>query len=382
VSIAGCRSRDALPLGPTTTSPQAAAEPAPLEPTPARSDEGKERPLLAPASDAGVLEPTSADGFALSYECALGEGAFAARAGETSAGTLEALRRRSHTSLEFVASGERVAMTVTGPRLLVPAGLEVRAQSEHRGYALVDTGERRVAEAPEGILRSLLGEGRVDVSPLRAPENLESLTRPSVTTGTRKVALMTKSATLALTLASSADGARWGAAVTAILAEIAGIAVGTAWVGDGEWPSAAEVRWSNGRTLRFVLTKKAARVVEPSEVVALPPSYRRERTPLPPPSARAFMGPQDLAQLRGAPTEGPASEGSTLWLVNRDLAPRIALVEGVPVGWVAGNQSLALEGLRPGRYAVRWVSPLGELDSGDSVTSAPGVVSLQAAATP
>jgi hypothetical protein len=60
------------------------------------------------------------------------------------------------------------------------------------------------------------------------------------------------------------------------------------------------------------------------------------------------------------------------------VAPRVVLLEGVPVGWVAGNQSLALEGLRPGRYAVRWVSPLGEIDSGDGVASAPGVVTLAA----
>lgn len=382
VSTSGCRSRDALPLGPTTTSPQATAEPTPLEHPPARSDDGKERLSLAPSNDAGLLDPTSAEGFALTYECALGEAAFAARAGETPTGTLDHLRRRSQTSLEFVASGERVAMNVTGPRLLVPAGVEVRAQSEHRGYALVDTTERRVAEAPEGILRSLVGEGRVDVSPLRAPENLETLARPSVPGGTRKVALATKSATLTITLASHLDGARWGAAITAIFAELAGIAVGTAWVGDGEWPSTAEVRWTNGRTLRFALAKKAARVVEANEVVAVPPSFRRERAPLPAPSARAFLGPQDLGQLRGAPSEGPTGEGTTLWLVNRELSPRLALVEGVPVGWVAGNQSLAVEGLRAGRYAVRWVSPLGELDSGDSVATAPGVVSLQAAATP
>ena len=380
VGLFGCRSRDALPLGPTTTSPQATAEPAPLEPTPSRGDEGKERPILATPSDAASAEPTSADGFALSYDCVLGEGAFAARAGETPAATLEALRRRSHTALAVVASGARVALTLSGPRFLAPAGLEVRAQSEHRDYALVDTGEKRVVEAPEGVLRALVSEGRLDVSPLRAPENLETLVRPLTAGGERRVALVTKSATLTVSLTSSADGARWGAVLTTIFAELAGIAVGSAWVGDGEWPSAAEVRWANGRTLRFVLAKKTARVVEAGEVVALPPGYRRERMPLPAPSARAFVGPQDLAQLRGGPAEGASGEGSTLWLVNRDLAPRIALVEGVPVGWVAGNQSLALEGLRAGRYAVRWVSPLGELDSGDSVTTAPSVVSLQTAA--
>lgn len=392
VALGGCRSKDALPLGPTTTSPQAAQEPAPLEPAPARGDESKEsRPPLALPSEGGAPEPTSGDGFVLTYDCALGEGSFAARAGETPGATLEGLRRRSQTSLAFVASGSRVAMTVSGPRFLVPAGLEVRAESDHRGYVLVEAPERRVVEAPEGILRSLLGEGRIDVSPLRAPENADTLARPApananatalVGGGERRVTLTTKSASLEITLTGGAEATRWGSVVASMFAEIAGIAAGTGWVAEGEWPSHAEVRWANGRKLRFSLAKKVARVVEAGEVSALPASFRREPLRLPPPSARPFMGPQDLAALRGAATESPPGEGSALWLVNRDLAPRVALVEGVPVGWVAGNQSLALEGLRPGRYAVRWVSPLGELDSGDGVATAPGVVSLQAPAAP
>jgi len=242
--------------------------------------------------------------------------------------------------------------------------------------------ERRYAEAPEGLWRSLLAEGRVDVAPLRVAEEPEPAAKalPAVVAAPtpRRVTLASKSATLALTLATSADPSRWGATVVQAFAEIAGLATGTAWVGDGEWPSVAELRWSNGRALRFVAGARQARPVDASELLAAPGGFKRERPRLPAPSARAFLGPQDLAQLRGAPVEGPAAEGSTLWLVNRDVAPRVALLEGVPVGWVAGNQSLALEGLRPGRYAVRWVSPLGELDSGDGVAAAPGVVTLPA----
>ena len=381
--VAGCKSGDALPLGPTTTSPQAAAEPAPLEAKPARAEDlGKEpRRTLVAIDDAGV-EPLASEGVVLAYEVQLGEAGFAARMGDTPAVTLEALRRRAHTALAITASGSRVSFAVEGPRFLIPPGTEVRAQGDHAGYALVQVAERRYAEAPEGLWRSLLAEGRVDVAPLRVPDEPEPPAKapPGVLAapGARRVTLASKSATLALTLVASPEPSRWGATAVQVFAEIAGLATGTAWVGDGEWPSLAEVRWANGRTLRFVAGPRQARSVEASELLAAPGGFKRERPRLPAPSARAFLGPQDLAQLRGAPVEGPPAEGSTLWLVNRDVAPRVVLLEGVPVGWVAGNQSLALEGLRPGRYAVRWVSPLGELDSGDGVAAAPGVVTLPA----
>ncbi len=381
--VAGCKSGDALPLGPTTTSPQAAAEPAPLEAKPTRADDtGKEPRRTLVAEDDGGVEPLASEGVTLAYEVQLGEAGFAARMGDTPAATLEALRRRSHASLTVTASGSRASFAIAGPRFLMPAGTEVRAQGDHAGYAIVQPTERRYAEAPEGLWRALLAEGRADVAPLRTAEEPEPAAKAASASAPaplrRQVSLASKSATLALTLTAGADGARWGATVVQVFAEIAGLATGTAWIADGEWPALAEIRWANGRTLRFVAGARQARAVEAAELLAAPGGFKRARPQLPAPSARAFLGPQDLAQLRGAPVEGPPAEGSTLWLVNRDVAPRVVLLEGVPVGWVAGNQSLALEGLRPGRYAVRWVSPLGELDSGDGVASAPGVVTLAA----
>jgi hypothetical protein len=379
--LAGCKSGDALPLGPTTTSPQAAAEPAPLEAKPARGEESGREPrrTLVTADDAGV-EPLASEGVAITYEVQLGEASFAARMGDTPAATLEALRRRAHTALVVTASGSRASFSVEGPRFLIPPGLEVRAQGDHAGYALVQGAERRYAEAPEGLWRALLAEGRADVAPLRAIDDREPAPRPQsaapVAPARRKVTLSAKSVTMTIALAPAPEGARWGATVAQVFTEIAGLAAGAAWVGESEWPEVAELRWANGRALRFVAGPRQARAVEASELLAAPGGFKRERPRLPAPSARAFLGPQDLAQLRGAPAEGPSAEGSTLWLVNRDVSPRVVLLEGVPVGWVAGNQSLALEGLRPGRYAVRWVSPLGELDSGDGVAAAPGVVTL------
>ena len=151
---------------------------------------------------------------------------------------------------------------------------------------------------------------------------------------------------------------------------------------EGEWPKRAEIHWSNGRSLRFAGAAIVTRPVEASEVVAAPVGFRLERRPLAAPSSRAFLGPADLAVVHGAASDGPPGEGSTLWLVNRDVAPRVVLIEGVPAGWIAGNQSLALDGLRAGRYALRWLSPLGELDSGDGVAATPGVVSLRGGVAP
>lgn len=380
VFVAACRSKDPLPLGPTTTSPQAAAEPAPLEHSPGRMDDAKDSPrLFAPESDAATEAP-SAEGVALAYELQWGEGSFAARMGDTPTATLDTLRRRSATTLQVVASGSRAAFVIAGPRTLVPPGLEVRAQADHHGYAIVENADKRYMEAPDGVWRALVGDGRLDVSPLRLVE-VPELPAKGATTGDRTLTLTTKSATLVLTIAAG-DAGSWGAAVARVIAELAGMATDGPILADGEWPKRAEIQWSNGRSLRFAGAAKAARLVEASEVVAAPFGYRLERRALVAPSSRAFLGPADLAMMHGSPSDGPPGEGSTLWLVNRDVAPRVVLIEGVPAGWIAGNQSLALEGLRPGRYALRWLSPLGELDSGDGVAAAPGVVSLRGGVTP
>lgn len=382
-SLAACRSRDSLPFGPTTTSPQASAEPVPLEHSLARVDDAKESPGVLTREVDGSAEPVAAEGAGLTYDMQWSEGSFAARMGDTSAATLDALRRRSATSLNVVASGSRAALTIAGPRTLFPPGFEMRAQAEHRGYTLVEAAEKRFMEAPDGVWRSLLNDGRLDVSPLRAVAAPDLPAKgPGPSPHERTLTLTTKSATLTLTVAPGGDGQTWGTVVARAFCELAGMSPDGALLADGEWPKRAELQWSSGRTLRFATAAKVARLVEPNEVVAAPTGFHVARRALPIPSSRAFLTQGDFATLRGAAPDGTAGEGSALWLVNRDVAPRVALIEGVPVGWIAGNQSLSLEGLRPGRYAIRWLSPLGELDSGDGVAAAPGVVAMRATASP
>ena len=379
--LTACRSRDPLALGPSATSPQAATEPVPLEHAPARGEDAKARsPSETQADPDAGSETAFADGVVFTYDMQLGEGSFAARMGDTSSVQLELLRRRSGTTVRILTSAARTSVSVEGPRSFFPAGLEARSQADTRGFTLVDAREKRFTDAPSGAWRALFSDGRTDAAPLR-PVDAASLPVPGPERE-RTVTLATKVTTLGLLVAATGDDSAAGEIVARMFAELAGMNPHGPLLRDGEHVKRADFQWSNGRKFRLALTARLAKTVESADLLAVPPGYQRRRDLLPAPTSRAFLSPAEMGSLRGAVPEGPPGGGSTLWLVNRDLAPRIALLEGIPVGLLGGNQSLALEGLRPGRYAIRWLSPLGELDSGDGVAEVPGVVTVPLSGSP
>lgn len=378
VAVAACKSdptHDAQHSA--QASPQASAEPAPLAMPLAlaalKSPEGGPPPV--PMRGDVQLPTDSAgkdfSGYTVGVVLRLPDAPPVTSGAPVSASTVDLVRKQNEPRFEIDLSSSRMSMRLVSSGFLLPRDSEIRARDDCYGHVFLtpDLASYRVL-AP-GSLRSLLGERRVDVSPLSPAEVTPNGDGPQrLGYHTRRADVQSRAGKAEFEIARVPELGEGGALLVRALLDLMNAPPQVTVVGTDELPVHAELHWSTRGALFFEVTSIVKRAEFPPQALAVPPSGAAFTTgALPPIAGELRVDPKQLAALHTGPIDlGPAAASVTsgaLVLVNSAETPRFAWLDGAPVAWVGAGARLELSSLPRGRYQVEWRNFLD--DAGEPV---------------
>jgi hypothetical protein len=383
-------------------SPQAKAEPAPLAMPPssaaaagATADGGaapealwSDAPLPPDSPretprDAGAKEyARELTGYVMQAVVHSGEGPPAPKGGEVNVAAIEGARRHTESRLTITATQTRLRVVV-GSGFVLPQGTEIRARADRFGYVILWPGEATYRVAEAGSLRALFGEGRVDVAPMTHASVTQAGDGPRrLGLSTRRVEVATRAAKATLELAPARDGGEGGVLICRMLLDLMSAPPTTSACATDEIPVHAELHWTTRGAMSFDVVASARRSELAPQDLAAPPASASFTATTPPLLPSDILLPRsELAALRTAPVEPPASANkdsgapepdSGLLLVNASDELRFAWLDGFPVAWVAPGARAWLPSLVRGRYALQWRTFLGDSWEPPELALAPG----------
>ena len=388
-------------------SPQANAEPAPLAnvaasgtaTTGAGSDAGpapetlrSDRPVAADAprevahepagKDTQAHDPTRLAGYTLQATLRTGEGPPPGKWPEVNQAAIDAVRRKDDARLAIDLTPGRARFLLSGGFVL-PQGTELRARSDRYGHLVLWPGEDAYRVAEPGTLRALLGERRLDVSPV-SPADVTSPGEGArrLNLRTRRVEVVTRAAKATLEVASLPGAGEGGVLVCRMLLDLMSAPASTPASAADEVPLHAELRWTTQGALLFEAGAIVRRTDLPSQQVAAPPAALAFAAgPLPSAPGEPLVPAADLTSFRTAPIDVPAASGrdaqppppaAGLALVNQGDELHVAWIDGVAAAWVAPGARVVLPTLQRGRYSVQWRTFLGDAWDAPELAVVPG----------
>ncbi len=377
-------------------SPQANAQPAPLTApfTPASgtaSPEGGPPPL--PLRGDHAIDPDNSfstkdvAGYTMLATLRVPDMPPVTKAPEVSSATIEAARKENDPRLEIELTATRLRVEFVSGGFLLPLQSEIRARSDRYGHVYVSPDASTYRVLAPGALRALLGERRMDVSPL-SPAEVESHGEGSRRLGlkTRRVEVSTRAAKGTFELARVAELGDGGDLLGRALLDLMNAAPSTPLCGQDEVPLHAELRWTTRGAIVFDANAIARRVdLSASGMTVPPPGGTFVAGPLPPTAGELRVRPQELLALHTAaldvgtaapPPAAGASPRASLALYNGADSPRVVWLDGAPVAWVAPGGRLQLDGLWRGPYQVEWRSFLGDAAEPPRTVIVPGAANL------
>jgi hypothetical protein len=289
------------------------------------------------------------------------------RAPEVSADAHRDAQRATTLTLRIDLSDQgRMRAELTGSAFLLPAHTELRARFDHYGHLLVWPGASGYRVVAPGTLRPLLGERRMDVTPLsiaapRAQGDARRLGYP-----VRKVELASSVATVRLELGRVPEAGDGGALLCRALVELGGVDPRSPACQKDEVPLAASYAWQEGGGISFEVSVVSKRADLPSSSFLVPPpSAVPVASGLPAVANGIFLSREHLAALRSAPitlpaARDPAVPGEGFVAANHSERTMILSLDGIPTVWVAPFGEQYVIGPLRGRYLVQWRSFLGE----------------------
>lgn len=289
------------------------------------------------------------------------------RAPEVSAdGLREAAKVTAHTLKIDLADAGRLRAALTGRAFPLPAHTELRARADHYGSIVLwpSAGEYRVV--PPGALRTLLGERRVDVTPLSAGTARAQGEGRRLGYVVRKLEIASSVATVKLELGKVSEAGEGGALLCRVMVEIAGVDPKTPICQAGEVPLFAAYAWQEGGGIGFEVTALQKRNDLPAANMLVPgPGVRHAPAGLPTVPQGIFLSREELAAFRTTPLQlppvrDPAVPGEGFVAVNHADRVMYLLLDGVPVVAVPPHGERYVIGPPRGRYAMQWRSFLGE----------------------
>ena len=312
-----------------------------------------------------------------------GEGPGAQKWPEVNAAAVEAARRKGEARIAVDFTPGRARFVLTGAFVL-PQGTELRARSDRYGHVVLWPGEEAYRVAEPGTLRALLGERRLDVSPMSAADVSspgEGARRLNLRT--RRVDVVTRAAKATLEVATFPSAGEGGDLVCRWLLDLMSAPPSTAACGTDEVPLHAELRWTTQGSLVFDAVSAPSRRTDLAvqDLAAPPASLAFAGGPVPGSPGEALVGQLDLLSFRNAPVEQPPTQSrdaqapppaSGLVLVNQSDELRMVWVDGVAAAWVSPGARLALPSLMRGRYSLQWRTFLGDAWDPPETAVAPG----------
>ncbi len=367
-------------------SPQAKAEPAPLTSVVAAAsatesvDAGPPPSILrgdrALETDAIGPIPVS---FALVAQLHPLEPPAPVHGPELNAAAIEAKRKAQDLAFAIELAPARMRL-VFGPGFIVPAGIELRARRDFYGFLLLDrTGDAYRVLAP-GALRALVGERRVDVSPLSTSGQTpggEGTKRLGLRT--RTVELTTRAAKATVELAKVPEVGEGGVLLARVLLDLISAPPQTSLAGTDEIPLHAELHWTTHGGIVFDVTSLAKRTDAPVAPLLVPPPEASFRlAPLAGVAGELVLTPTELGQLHNGPVDlqNAAPVQGTLNVFNATDAPRVLWLDGVRVGWVGPETRLSIPSLQRGHYQLESRTYLDDAAEPPRTVTAPGDITI------
>jgi hypothetical protein len=274
----------------------------------------------------------------------------------------------------------RMRAELTGSAFLLPVHSELRARSDHYGTVLVWPNAGGYRLIPPGALRTLLGERRVDVTPLAAGAPRPQGDGRRLGLAVRKVEVSSYVATLRLELGHVPESGEGGALLCRALVELASVDPRTSICQPGETSLLASYAWQEGGGITFEVVSVMKRTdLAASALLVPPPGLEAVTSGLPAvPHGifRIFLSREALAALRTAPIVLPAAHdpqvpGEGFVAANHSDRTMMMLLDGIPALWVAPFAEQYVIGPVRGRYGVQWRTFLGEKVGAQQIVEVP-----------
>jgi len=373
-------------------SPQANAQPAPIATPVAPASAAASPDSGPPPAPLRADRPVEADSlpatlviFALQATLHPADMPLVTHSPEVSASNVEAIRKSSDSPLLVELSATRLRIQFNGRSFLLPENTEVRARTDSFGHVYVSRDGLSYRVLGPGTLRALLGERRVDVSPLSSTDVVphgDGAKRLGMKT--RKVEVTTRAAKATFEIGKVEGLGEGGMLLGRTLLDLISAPPATPFVGTDEVPLHAELHWTTRGATVFDVTSLVKRGEGPSAALATPPANAAfELAPMPGEAGEQFLTPQELGAIHTGPTDvGPAAGAAgaptrgTLTLFNGTDAPRIVWLDGAKVAWIATDGRMSLTGLHRGHYQLETRSFLDDAAEPPRTVTVPGNVEI------
>jgi hypothetical protein len=289
------------------------------------------------------------------------------RAPEVSADGLREAQKLTALTLKIdLTEAGRMRAELTGRAFPLPAHTEIRSRTDQFGSIVLWPNATDYRVIPPGALRTVLGERRVDVTPLSGGVARPQGESRRLGVTVRKVEIGSSVATVKLELGKVSEAGEGGLLLCRALVELAGVDPKTFVCQSGEVPLAAAYTWQEGGGIAFEVTALAKRTDLPAlGVLVPPPGVRLAPAGLPGVPQGIFLSREELAAFRtaplsGAPIRDPAVPGEGFVAVNHADRVMYLLLDGVAVVAVPAHGERYVIGPPRGRYVAQWRTFLGE----------------------
>lgn len=281
-------------------------------------------------------------------------------------GIKEAARLTALTLRVDVTDGGRMRIQLTSRALPLPGGTELRARSDRWGHLLLWPNATEYRVIPAGALRTLLGERRVDVTPLAPGQAKAAGDGKRLGVTVRKVDVTAPLGTLHLELGKVSEAGDGGPLLCRAFVEMLGVDPKSSVCKEGEVALFASWAWQDGGGISWeatALTRRADFMASDFVVPPAGPRYAPSGLPIAP--GGILLTRDEIAALRTGPIAQPSppdptAPGEGFVAVNQTDMVLYVLLDGVPVALVPPLGERYVIGTTRGRYLVQWRTFLGE----------------------
>lgn len=267
--------------------------------------------------------------------------------------------------IDLTDSG-RMRIVFVSRAMPLPMNSELRARSDRYGHVVLWPNSTNYRVVPPGAIRTVLGERRVDVTPMSTGTTKAQGEGKRLGLPTRKVEVSSPLGSLRLELGKTNEVGEGGALLCRMLVEIVGVDPRSAVCVAGELPLSAAFSWQEGGGIEFEVTSLSKRTDIPTnDVLVPPPGAMYQSNGLPQSPAGVFLSREEVAAFRSAPlvlppVEDPRAPGEGFVAVNETDTLAYFFLDGVPVVAVPPSEQRYVIGTARGRYATQWRTFLGD----------------------
>ncbi len=282
--------------------------------------------------------------------------------------------------------GLKVSLTDTGRMRIIfesralplPGRTELRGRSDRYGHLLLWPNATDYRVIPAGALRTLLGERRVDVTPLATSKWKTEGEGRRLGLSVRKVEVSAPLGSVRLEIGKVTEAGEGGPLLCRAFVELLGVDPKSPVCQPGEVPLLAAWSWQEGGGILWEATAMQRRTdLAPSDFLVPPPSAQLAPSGLPIAPGGVLLSRDEVAAFRTSaltnlpPSTDPAVPGEGFMAVNQTDTLLYVLVDGIPVAIVPPLAETYVIGPPRGRYVVQWRTFLGERVIAPVITEMP-----------